>query len=299
MARIRSMLGTIEGSAGGLTFSSTAGINLLRQKVGTNNSKSPLQLQQRAKFAEIGRLAKALGALLLAGYKRVGFQNGYNQFVGQNIAYTSLDQNNVASIDYARLSVSTGSVTPLVGLAMANSATGKTISWTDNSDSNQALASDKVYVAIVRTATKQVAQSLGSATHPAGSVDVAASYLAGMAAGELAVYAFARRADNTDASPTASLASAAAGGSPAPTFGTTIPGPSGTAAGTTLTASAGDRFGFNELTTGSSGPYNMAINVGGQQVASVDTYDRYAGKPFGFTHAGVTRTGNFAATVNF
>jgi hypothetical protein len=52
MARIRSMLGTIEGSAGGLTFSSTAGVNLLRQKVGSNNSKSPLQLQQRAKFAE-------------------------------------------------------------------------------------------------------------------------------------------------------------------------------------------------------------------------------------------------------
>jgi hypothetical protein len=245
-----------------------------------------------------GRLAKALSALLLAGYKRVGFQSGYNQFVGQNIAYTSLDQNNVASIDYARLSVSKGSVTPLVGLAMANSATGKTISWTDNSDSNQALASDKVYVAIVRTATKQVAQSLGSATRAAGSVDVAASHLAGMAAGELAVYAFARRADNTDASPTVSLA-ASAGGSPAPTFGTTISGPSGTATGTTLTASAGDRFGFNELTTGSSGPYNMAINVGGQQVASVDTYDRDAGKPFTFTHAGVTRTGSFAATVNF
>ncbi|TDN39262.1 hypothetical protein A8B98_18560 [Hymenobacter sp. UV11] len=293
------MLGTIEGSAGGLTFSSTAGVNLLRQKVGSNNSKSPLQVQQRTKFAEIGRLAKAIGSLLLAGYKRVGFQSGYNQFVGQNIAFTSLDQNGMAIIDYSRLSVSTGSVAPLLGLTMANSATGKTISWTDNSDGNQALASDKVYVAIVRTATMEVAESLGSVTRAAGSVQVTASYLAGVAAGELAVYAFARRADNTDASPTASIATAPAGGGSAQSFGTNISGPSGTAAGTTLTASAGDRLSFNELTTGSSGPYNMTISVGGQQVASVDTYDRYAGRPFSFTHAGVAHTGAFAAVVNF
>jgi len=93
-------------------------------------------------------------------------------------------------------------------------------------------------------------------------------------------------------------ATGSGGGTPV-TYSVSINGPSNTAASTTLTASAGDKFEFDELTTGSSGPYTMDINVGGTQVGSVSTFDRYAGKPFRFTHAGVAHTGAFAATVNF
>jgi hypothetical protein len=91
------------------------------------------------------------------------------------------------------------------------------------------------------------------------------------------------------------LPSGGAGGN----FGTHLAGPNGAGAGVTLAASAGDDFSFNELTTGGSAPANMDIYVGGAQVASVAYLDRYLGKPFSFTHAGVTRTGAFAATVNF
>jgi hypothetical protein len=82
-------------------------------------------------------------------------------------------------------------------------------------------------------------------------------------------------------------------------FGTHLAGPNGSGGGVTLAASAGDDFGFNELTTGGSAPASMDINVGGTQVASVAYLDRYTGQPFSFTHAGVTHTGAFAATVNF
>ncbi len=82
-------------------------------------------------------------------------------------------------------------------------------------------------------------------------------------------------------------------------YNTNLNGPNDNAQGVTLAASAGDAFGFDALTTGGSAPSSMDINVGGAQVASVAYLDRYAGKAFSFTHAGVAHTGAFAATVNF
>lgn len=298
MARIRSMLGVIEGSAGGLTFSKQGGLNVLRQKVGRNGSQAPKQVAQRNKFALIGTLAKNIGMLLQAGFKKIGGASGYNRFVGENIRYTSSDQDLKASLDFSKVSVSSGSIPPLVGLAVADSPTGKTVSWTNNSDGVDALAGDKVYVAVVKTSTLESAESLGTATRAGGSVLVPAQYLIGLATGDLAVYAFAKRADNSEASATTRIAQAIQGGGNL-TLDTTLNGPNGSAQGITLAASAGDVLKFNALTTGGSAPASMDINIGGAQVASVAYLDRYNGQPFSFTHAGVAHTGSFAAVVDF
>lgn len=297
MARIRAFLGTIEGSAGGTTFVSTGGVNILKQKVGPNSSNSPAQQRQRSRFGAIGRLARKMSALASAGFKRIGLRTGYSRFVGVNTAAVSLDANGVPLIDYEMLEVSSGSITPLVGLAVASSATGQTVSWTNNSDGNGALANDKVYLAIVKKSTGDVLLQLGSAIRSATTTAVASAALAGVAATDLAVYAFAKREIGGEASNTARLGSGS--GSVAPSFSSTLAGPSGTSGGVTLTASAGDSFGFNALTTGSSTPASMVINVAGTQVATVDYLGRYAGAPFSYTKNGVIRTGAFAATVNF
>ena len=89
------------------------------------------------------------------------------------------------------------------------------------------------------------------------------------------------------------------GGSGNVVYNTNLTGPNDNAQGVTLAASAGDTFGFDALTTGGSAPSNMDILIGGAQVASVAYLDRYLGKAFSFTHAGVAHTGAFAATVNF
>jgi len=95
------------------------------------------------------------------------------------------------------------------------------------------------------------------------------------------------------------VASGGTGGGTTPKFGKHLAGPNGADAGITLAASTGDDFGFDELTTGTSAPASMDINVSGTQVASVAYLDRYNGKPFSFAHAGKTYTGAFAAVVNF
>ena len=297
MATIRPFLGDIEGSAGNVTFDKTGGVNILKQKVGPNSSKSPAQLAQRAKFGAIGRLASKMTALVRAGYKRIGLQTGYSRFVGINTSAVSLDANGAPLLDYGMVEVSSGNITPLMGLAVASSATGQTVSWADNSDGNGALSNDKVYLAVVKKTTGEVITQLGAVQRNAGTAVVAAPLLVGVAAADLAVYAFAKRAIGGEASNTTRLGGG--GGAPAPSFGSTLAGPSGTSGGVTLTASAGDSFGFNALTTGSSTPASMVINVAGTQVATVDYLGRYAGAPFSYTKNGVTRTGAFAATVNF
>ncbi len=89
------------------------------------------------------------------------------------------------------------------------------------------------------------------------------------------------------------------GGTPV-TYNVTITGPSQTTSNTTITSAGAEKLEFDELTSGTSGPYNMVISVGGVQKASIDTFDRYAGKPFRFTESnGTKHTGVFAATVNF
>ena len=291
------MLGTIEGSAGNLTFASRGGLNVLRQKVGKNSSNTPAQQGQRSKFGLLGSLARAMGGILRQGYKTVGGQTGYNRFMSVNARATSLDANRVPLIDFGMLEISAGSVTPLAGLAVAGSAAGQRVSFADNSDGNGALSNDKVYVAVVKKATGEVATSLGAVTRASGAVDVPAAFLVGLAAGDLAVYAFAKRAAGTEASNTARLGSGTA--SPAARFDTTLAGPNGSAAGVTLAASAGDEFGFNGLASGTSAPANMDITVGGAQVASVAYLDRYTGRPFRFVSGGVAHTGAFAAVVNF
>lgn len=298
MARIRAFLGTIEGSAGGTTFVSTGGVNILKQKVGPNSSNSPAQQRQRSRFGAIGRLARKMTALVAAGYKRIGLQTGYSRFVGINTAAVSLDANGVPLIDYGMLQVSSGSTTPLVGLAVASSATGQTVSWTNNSDGNGALANDKVYLAIVKKSTGDVLLQLGSAIRSATTTAVASAALAGVAATDLAVYAFAKREIGGEASNTARLGGGTGGVAAA--FNTTVAGPNGSAQGVTLAATAGDSFGFDALTTGTSGPASMDINVAGVQVASVAYLDRYNGRPFTYTKAGQpARTGVFGPLANF
>jgi hypothetical protein len=90
------------------------------------------------------------------------------------------------------------------------------------------------------------------------------------------------------------------GGSTPVIYGTHLTGPSQTLANTTITSAGAEKLDFDALTSGTSGPYNMVISVGGVQKASIDTFDRYAGKPFTFTEAnGTKHTGTFATTVNF
>ncbi|UOQ81016.1 DUF6266 family protein [Hymenobacter sp. 5414T-23] len=208
MARIRSLLGDIEGSAGQMTFSKQNGKNILRQKVGSNSSNTPAQQNTRARFKLLADYYKKFSGLLQSGLKAQGGQSAYNRFVGLNFINTMADAQNVASFDYTKLVLSGGSVEPLAGVgAVLDAVAGKvTVSFSDNSNSNTALDTDLVRAVVVNKATgRVVAASDEDITRGDGTLEVEDDALVGVPAADLVAYAFAYRADGSDASGTSTV----------------------------------------------------------------------------------------------
>ncbi|MET4104789.1 DUF6266 family protein [Hymenobacter sp. UYP22] len=205
MARIRSLLGDIEGSAGQITFSKQNGKNILRQKVGSNSSNSPAQQNTRSRFKLLADLFRRFGGAVQLGLKSQGGQSPYNRFVGQNFANTQADAQNVASVDYTRLVLSNGAVEPLTGVSAAlDAATGKvTVSFADNSNGNTALDTDLVKALVVNKTTGRVVTAADEdSTRADGAVELEDDALTGAVAADLVALAFAYRANGSDASAT-------------------------------------------------------------------------------------------------
>ncbi|SDY57181.1 DUF6266 family protein [Hymenobacter psychrophilus] len=205
MARIRSLLGDIEGSAGQITFTKQNGVNILRQKVGPNSSNTPAQQNTRSRFKRLAELFRALSIPVRKGLKPQGGVSAYNRFVQQNFANTQADALGVASVDYAKLVLSGGSVEPLARVTAAlDAVAGKvTVSFFDNSNGNVALDTDGVKALVVNKATGRVVSAADEdATRADGSIDIEDDALLGVPAADLMVLAFAYRADGSDASST-------------------------------------------------------------------------------------------------
>ncbi|UOQ51758.1 DUF6266 family protein [Hymenobacter cellulosivorans] len=206
MARIRSILGDIEGSAGQLTFTKVNGQNILRQKVGSNTSNTPAQQNTRSRFKLLADLYKKLAPALTLGLKAQGGQSAYNRFVGQNFSATSADAQNVASIDYLLMQLSAGSVEPLDDFVASKGPMGSdtiTATWADNSNGAGALAADTVTVVVINKLTGLIVTDAEGAVRSDGTLSVTNARFAGVASANLVAYGFARRFDGSDASSTA------------------------------------------------------------------------------------------------
>jgi hypothetical protein len=204
MARIRSILGDIEGSTGQLTFTKVNGQNILRQKVGSNSSNTPAQQAVRARFKLLSTLFKAMSSAVAAGFRKAGGLSSYNLFTRANYVNTTYDPNTmVATADYPALLISGGNVESLgviSALKVANSG-DVTVTWPDNSNGGTALGGDMVTVLAVNTATGAAYSAVGVASRDESAATLTDARLVGVAPANVRVYAFARRADFSDASP--------------------------------------------------------------------------------------------------
>ncbi|GAB2784593.1 hypothetical protein HNQ93_002462 [Hymenobacter luteus] len=205
MARIYSPLGNITGSLGNLTFSGGASGNQIRQKIASNNSNTPAQQNTRSRFKLLADLFRKFAGAAQMGLLSQGGKSAYNRFVQLNFINTTADAMHVASIDYSKLVLSGGSVEPLAGVgAVLDAQGGKvTVSFADNTNSNTALETDVVKAVVVNKATgRVVAASDEDVTRGDGSIVMEDDSLAGVQAANLMAFAFAHRADGSDASST-------------------------------------------------------------------------------------------------
>lgn len=208
MSLLRSVLGTITQSMGGITATTWKGKNVLKQKVAANNtSNTPAQATQRRKFGKLAKLGGGLGPVV-----RIGLRVAAADVTEQNIFYTLnkdsvTDNGTVASINYSLVKVSTGNVGGVSGLTAAYDAvTGSlVIQVLDNSNGADALPTDLVSYAVIDTVTGIVYTSPNHTTRE-DLLGYAPIMPAGRVPASFQVYAFFKRAANTSTSPSTTRA---------------------------------------------------------------------------------------------
>ncbi|MBD2768478.1 hypothetical protein IC235_11315 [Hymenobacter sp. BT664] len=205
MARVRSLLGDIEGSAGQMTFTKRNGINIMRQKVGSNGSNTFAQRSIRARFAELAIAYSKMPVAIQRGFLKEGAQTSYNRFIGANFKNTTADSDAVGSILYPALILSAGSVLGVANLVATASANSVSFAFANNANGTEGLPTDKITVVVIEKATGATYTIQGAARSASLQV-LAVPGLTAANKANYAAYAFFTRADGADSSTTSYVA---------------------------------------------------------------------------------------------
>jgi hypothetical protein len=144
------ILGGFSGKVGTVIGSSWRGIQVMRGlSTGRKGSPTDAQLQQQAKFAVMIKFLQPLTALLNQTYDRFAVgMSGFNKAFSYNVLNAITGVYPAFAINYPMVLLGRGDLPNAIAPAAASAAAGKlTFSWTDNSGTGKALATDKVVVA--------------------------------------------------------------------------------------------------------------------------------------------------------
>lgn len=170
------ILGGVSGQVGNVIGGSWKGIDYLRIKPSSvANPRTAGQVDQRSKFGTVLRFLQPVTEFLRVGFKF--YANKMTQFnaamsFNLNNAVTGVYPNHM--IDYATALVSRGNLTAASnGASTSPSAGNVDVTWTDNSGSGSALATDKALIVLLNTSRGEAVyttagpdRSLGTATIP-------------------------------------------------------------------------------------------------------------------------------------
>lgn len=190
---------------GGITASNWKGRNVYKQKVPARNlSKTPAQSAQRRKFALLARLAGQLGPAIRLGFASAATSiTAQNAFAKANHLHVT-DDGTAAHLAYPQLSVSTGTIKEVSGFVAHYDAVGFSVkfNYTNNSNGTDALPGDTMHGVVIDKVTGDTwSQELDTRADAPGTaaITVGSSH----AVGNLVAYAFYKRANSQQSSPTA------------------------------------------------------------------------------------------------
>ncbi len=172
MGRIKKgVLGGFSGKVGNVVGSSWKGIDYIRSLAASvKNPRTEGQMAQRTKFSVVMEFLRPIIPYLNVGFKPyANRQSGYNAAMSYNVNNAVAGTFPDITVDYPKILVSKGS---LLGAenATATSAAGKiTFTWTDNSDVNDAKATDLAMPLAYNTTKGQAIFKTNGAERSAGT----------------------------------------------------------------------------------------------------------------------------------
>lgn len=185
---IRGLFGGFSGTVGPVVGSRWKDIYYIRSRAArVSNPNTVLQQRQRGKFRTTVNFLKTILPVIRLGFMHCGgSKSAYNAAISYQMRYAFTGSGASARMDYAKVRISQGSLTPAeVGTVRFSPGIAK-FSWRDNSGEGDALPDD-VSMAVVFNATRGESVSLQSGA--ARSVCAAVLYIPqGWEYDELAVY---------------------------------------------------------------------------------------------------------------
>ena len=107
------LLGKVRKSVGNITLCYTRGKNIVRAKVfSRKDNPTPEILAQRAKMKTLVQLSRQLLPVIRKGFGGIGKGSAVNAFTSLNMSRVSVDENNVATVDFERLLCASGMLYP-------------------------------------------------------------------------------------------------------------------------------------------------------------------------------------------
>jgi len=145
------VFGGFSGAIGNVVGGSWKGINYMRilpSKV--SNPNSDRQLDQRMKFALIGKFLKPLSQFVKIGFKNYAIKmTAYNAAMAHNLHYAIDGVYPTYTISYPNVMVTCGSLPPALNQAVQSTTAGIVdFSWTDNSTEISASPLDKTMLVV-------------------------------------------------------------------------------------------------------------------------------------------------------
>ena len=143
------ILGGFSGKVGTVVGGSWKGINYMRVHTKPTNPNSDKQVNQRTKFTLVLSFLKPLTPFLRVGYKLfTAKQTAFNAAMSQVLLNAVVGESPNVELDFSKIQVSRGTLTPVLGGSVAYENGSVAISWADNTGSGNATATDKALVVV-------------------------------------------------------------------------------------------------------------------------------------------------------
>lgn len=162
--------GRTSGKFAGAVFSKQFGKNTMRSKpVEVANPKTTKQLTQRSRFSMMVVVARMILSFVRVTFKQMAVgMSAFNAFVKTNIDDFISGTYPTFTYDWTKLVIAKGTLTNLLNpVAAAFAGLLVKISWTDNTGSGDALATDQAVLLLVNPTKMEVMYSTTDATRDA------------------------------------------------------------------------------------------------------------------------------------
>lgn len=168
------ILGGFSGKVGTVIGSTWKSIHYMRAiATSVKDSRTEKQLFQRSKFLASINFLKTATPFVRIGYRNYAYrQSEFNAAMSHMLRYAVTGDGEQATIDFEKTLLAQGSLTMATDAAVQVEAGKATFTWTDNSDTGNAVATDKVMVLAYNKDKEETVYNTAAATRADGTAEL-------------------------------------------------------------------------------------------------------------------------------